>query len=59
MKKVQLTKPQAEAVLYAIGNFTTANARDIREMMLCGFTRHGALALLRAEQKIREALRKS
>ncbi len=52
---IKLTAAELEAVLWAVGNMTDGNARDIDEMMACGITRREARNLLRAEIKMLSA----
>jgi hypothetical protein len=47
-----LTYAELNAVLWAIGQMTAGNARDLDEMILCGMTREEAEALISAEDKL-------
>lgn len=47
-----LTYAELDAVLWAVGQMTDGNARDIDEMKLQGMTTNAAKALLRAEAKL-------
>jgi hypothetical protein len=51
----RLTLAEYKAVMWAIGNMTDANARDIDEMLACGMTRREAKNLLQAEAKLIQA----
>lgn len=51
--RIELTRAEVDAVLWATGNFTHANAYDIDEMVSNGLSRSQAKALLRAEDKMR------
>lgn len=48
-----LTGEELAAVLWAVGNMTDGNARDIGEMIACGMTEKQARVLLRAEAKMK------
>lgn len=52
--KIELTRAEVEAVLWAVGQFTESNANDIQEMKRCGMSAHSAKALIRADNKLRE-----
>lgn len=56
MVTVTFTEKQAKAVLWAIGNFTDGNAREIREMVQNGLTVGEATALLNAESTLQTAM---
>jgi uncharacterized protein YoaH (UPF0181 family) len=53
--KVQLTRIELSAVLWAVGQHSESNANDIVEMMSEGLSRAEAKALIRANVKLRNA----
>lgn len=54
---LRFTFAEVHALLWAAGNMTSGNARDIDEMKACGMTTAEARALLAAEAKMEEALK--
>ena len=56
--KLDLTECEYDQIMLAISQMTGGNAYDIDEMMMCGMTRPQAAALLRAEEKLRNARRR-